>query len=152
MELFFLGRALEGEGRGVAARHDRGDLVEVAGTDLTLVLYGGVALGLAGELALLPQAFLEEVVEHLAFDGAMKTARCCCTALAAVVAQLRREWRLEPLTERALASAKALGQGRKRVIFSDLSRLVSRSVFTRFDSFLDESSSLVEFSKSGPFP
>ena len=43
-------------------------------------------------------------------------------------------------------------QGRKRVIFSDLSRLVSRSVFTRFDSFLDESSSLVEFSKSGPFP
>ena len=41
--------------------------------------------------------------------------------------------------------------GGKRVIFSHLSRLVSRSVFTRFDSFLDERSSLVEFSKSGHF-
>ena len=30
--------------------------------------------------------------------------------------------------------------------------LVSRSVFTRFDSLLDERSSLVEFSKCGPFP
>ena len=30
--------------------------------------------------------------------------------------------------------------------------LVSRSVFTRFDSFLDERPSLVEFSKSGHFP
>ena len=43
-------------------------------------------------------------------------------------------------------------QGGKRVIFSHLSRLVSRSGFTRFDSFLDERSSLVEFSKSGRFP
>ena len=42
--------------------------------------------------------------------------------------------------------------GRKRVIFSHLLRLVSRSVLTRFDSFLDERSSLVGFSKSGPFP
>ena len=45
-----------------------------------------------------------------------------------------------------------VAQGRKRVIFSHLSRLVSRSVFTRFDSFLDERSSPVEFSKSGHFP
>ena len=46
----------------------------------------------------------------------------------------------------------SLGLVGSEMCIRDSSRLVSRSVFTRFDSFLDESSSLVEFSKSGPFP
>jgi len=62
----------------------------------------------AGKLALLPQTFVESVVELLAFDGATATARLCCTSLAGVVAQLRAEWRLEPLTAKALSNAKAL--------------------------------------------
>src|SRR3712207_8838590 len=52
-ELLVLGRAGEGSGRGRAAGDDLGDLVEVAGPDLALVLGRGVAVLLGGELGLL---------------------------------------------------------------------------------------------------
>src|SRR4028119_51416 len=52
-ELLLLRRAGKGGGGGGAAGDDLGDLVEVAGPDLALVLGGGVAVLLCVELPLL---------------------------------------------------------------------------------------------------
>src|SRR4051812_20226928 len=52
VELGFLGGALERGGRALRVQRG-GDLVEVAGADLTLVLGRGVATALRSELALL---------------------------------------------------------------------------------------------------
>ena len=52
-ELLFLGRPAQRGDRARASGHDLGDRIEVTGTDLSLVLVGGVAEGLGRELRLL---------------------------------------------------------------------------------------------------
>ena len=68
LELLLFGGTLEGgNGRG-PGRDDPGDLVEVAGAHLALVLGGGVAVGLGAELGLLQR----HVGRHLALAVALR--------------------------------------------------------------------------------